>query len=164
MKHPSGGEEFYDPERKDNILGSKNGTGFVGRAPQRPDCGTGQSVEVRREFMLGCLSARGPVLGVVSYGLRRLPPTSVGEADLGGRLAQLGPVGTVRVRTASVEWNVPRKCGPHGELFVFLKKKEPETMLGSETFSPLFTADIRTPFFFADVLRHVVTWLGHAVP
>ena len=25
--------------------------------------------------------------------LRRLPPTSVGEADLGGRLALLGPVG-----------------------------------------------------------------------
>ena len=32
-------------------------------------------------------------MGVVSNGLRRLPPTSVGEADLGGRLALLGPVG-----------------------------------------------------------------------
>ena len=31
------------------------------------------------------------MVGVVSNGLRRLPPTSVGEADLGGRLALLGP-------------------------------------------------------------------------
>ena len=38
-------------------------------------------------------SARGPVSGVVSDGLRRLPPTSVGEADLGDLLALLGPVG-----------------------------------------------------------------------
>ena len=30
---------------------------------------------------------------------------------------------SVRSRTASVEWNVPGKCGPHGELFFFLIKK-----------------------------------------
>ena len=53
------------------------------------------------------------MLGVVSNGLRRLPPTSVGEADLKG---VLDPEDSVRSRTASVEWNVPGKCGPHGEL------------------------------------------------
>ena len=33
------------------------------------------------------------MVGVVSDGLRKLPPTSVGEVDLGGRLALFGPVG-----------------------------------------------------------------------
>ena len=32
---------------------------------------------------------------------------------------------SVRLRTASTHWNVPRKYGPHGELFFFLLKKEP---------------------------------------
>ena len=45
---------------------------------------------------------------------------------------------------ASVEWNVPGKCGPHGELIFFLIKKEPATMPAGETFTPFFTADIRT--------------------
>ena len=36
------GEDFYDPERKDNMLGkNKTRLGTVGRAPQRPNCGSG---------------------------------------------------------------------------------------------------------------------------
>ena len=35
-----------------------------------------------------------------------------------------------------MEWNVPRKYGPHGELFFFLIEKEPAITLNSETFSP----------------------------
>ena len=94
------------------------------------------------------------MVGVVSSGLRRLPPTSVGEADLGGSLALLGsPWDGVCLRIASVEWNVPGKYGPHGELFFFLFQKEPATVLGSETFSPFFNADIRTLLFSADVLK-----------
>ena len=38
----------------------ENATGFVGRAPRRPDCGTGQSVEGCGKFVLE-VSAR--VLG-----------------------------------------------------------------------------------------------------
>ena len=54
---------------------------------------------------------------------------------------------SVCLRTASGEWNVPGKYGPHGELFFFLIKKEPATMPGSETSSPFHMADIRTfPF------------------
>ena len=64
------------------------------------------------------------MVGVVSNGLRRLPPTSVGKADLGGRLAFLVPMDSVCLRTASMEWNVPGKYGPHGELFFFLNQKE----------------------------------------
>ena len=36
-----------------------------------------------------------------------------------GRLAVLGSSG-LRVRTASMEWSVPGKYGPHGERFFFL--------------------------------------------
>ena len=57
------------------------------------------------------------------------------------------PCDSACLRTASVEWNVPGKYGPHGELFFFLMQKEPATMSGSETFSPFFAADIGTPFF-----------------
>ena len=56
----------------------------------------------------------------------------------------LDPWDSVCLRTASVEWNVPGKYGPHGELFFVLIQKEPATMLGSETLGPFFAADIRT--------------------
>ena len=32
---------------------------------------------------------------------------------------------SVRLRTTSTQWNVPRRYGPHGELFFFLQEKEP---------------------------------------
>ena len=36
------GEEYYDPEREDNILRrNKTRSALLGRAPQRFDCGTG---------------------------------------------------------------------------------------------------------------------------
>ena len=34
-----------------------------------------------------------------------------------GVWAYLDPMDTVCLRTASMEWNVPGKYGPHGELF-----------------------------------------------
>ena len=36
----------------------------------------------------------------------------------------LDPWDSVRLRTASTQWNVPGKCGPHGGLFFFLIQKE----------------------------------------
>ena len=65
----------------------------------------------------------------------------------------LDPWDSVCLRAASVEWNVPGKYGPHGELFFFLIKKEPATMPGGVTFSPFFTANVRTSFFFVGVLK-----------
>ena len=35
------------------------------------------------------------------------------------------PMDSVCLRTVSMEWNVPGKFGPHGELFFFLIQKEP---------------------------------------
>ena len=75
----------------------------------------------------------------------------------------LDPMDSVCLRTASVEWNVPGKYGPHGELFFFLIEKEPATMPGTETSSPFFTADIRTPFFSADVLKKCALIAMHLI-
>ena len=65
----------------------------------------------------------------------------------------LDPMDSVFLRTASTEWKVSGKCGPHVEHFFFLIPKEPATVPVGETFSPFFNADIRTPCFSADVLK-----------
>ena len=71
----------------------------------------------------------------------------------------LDPMDGVRLRTASMEWTVPGKYGPHGELLFFLIQKEPATEPVGETFSPFFNADIssspppRLPRFSTDVLK-----------
>ena len=79
-------------------------------------------------------------------GGRLLPAKFVGEAELGF----LDPMESVCLRTASMEWNVPGKYGPHGELFFILIQKELATVPVSETFSPFFNADIRILLFSAD--------------
>ena len=58
----------------------------------------------------------------------------------------LDPMDSVCLRTASMEWNVPGKYGPHGELFFFVMQKEPAIVPDSETFSPFINPDIPTPF------------------
>ena len=70
---------------------------------------------------------------------------------------------SVCLRTASMEWNVPGKYGPHGELFFFLIQKEPGARLGREIFSPFFDADIRTPLFSADVLKKCALIALHVI-
>ena len=42
----------------------------------------------------------------------------------------LDPMDSVCLRTASMEWNVSGKYGPHGELFFFLIQKEPAIVSG----------------------------------
>ena len=64
----------------------------------------------------------------------------------------LDPMDSVCLRAASMVWNVPGKYGPHGELF-FSIQREPATVTGSGTFSPLFNADICSSLFSADVLK-----------
>ena len=53
----------------------------------------------------------------------------------------LDPWDSVRLRTASTHWNVPGKCGPHGELFFFLLKKEPVVLSEVVEFGPCFSAE-----------------------
>ena len=61
----------------------------------------------------------------------------VGKVDLGVLSTLFGsdPMGSVCLRTASMEWNVLEKYGPHGELFSFLIQKEPAKVWESENFS-----------------------------
>ena len=60
-------------------------------------------------------------------------------------------------KAASVEWNIPGKYGPHGELFFFLIQKEPATVRLSVPSSRLTSvppSSLPSPFLFsADVLK-----------
>ena len=62
----------------------------------------------------------------------------------GGVWPYLDLMDSVCLLTASMERNVPGKCGPHGELFFFLTQKEQGMEPVGETFNPFFNADIRT--------------------
>ena len=67
------------------------------------------------------------------------------------------------LRTASMDWNVPGKYGPHGELFFFLTQKEPATEQVGETLSPLFSAHIFPSLFSAGVLKKCALLALHTV-
>ena len=43
---------------------------------------------------------------------------------------------SVRLRTASTQWNVPGRYGPYGELFFFLLKEEPMVLSELVRFGP----------------------------
>ena len=45
------------------------------------------------------------------------------------------------VRTTSTQWNVPGRCGPYGELFFFLLKKEPMVLRELVRFGPSIPAE-----------------------
>ena len=48
---------------------------------------------------------------------------------------------SVRLRTPSTHWNVPKKFGPHGEPFFFLLKKEPVVLSELVEFGPCVSAE-----------------------
>ena len=79
----------YDPER--------NSTGTVKRAPQSPDCGTGQSFEVRGEFVQSWIFVPRPVVEMVFNGLwprgLRHGSRDAEKAFVGKGVAPLGSVG-----------------------------------------------------------------------
>ena len=53
----------------------------------------------------------------------------------------LDPWGSVRLRTASTHWNVPKKYGPPDELFFFLLKEEPMVVSELADFEPCVSAE-----------------------
>ena len=75
----------------------------------------------------------------------------------------LDPMDSVCLRTASMEWNVLGKHGPHGELFFFMTQKEPALAPVGETFSPFFNANIPTSLFSADVLKKCALFALHVI-
>ena len=48
---------------------------------------------------------------------------------------------SVRLRTASTQWNVPQRYGPRGELFFFLVQKEPRVFSELVRFGPSISAE-----------------------
>ena len=135
------GEESYDPGREDNILGRK---ALWEEHLKDPIVALDKALKCVEIFVLegGGPSAlwreRSP-MAVVGF-LQSLWEKPMWK----GIWLHLDPMDCVCLRTASVEWNVPGKYGPHGELFFFLFEKEPALPPVGETFSPFFKADIRT--------------------
>ena len=128
-------KEFYDPARTGQHFGKESGSArAVGRAPQRPTCGTGQGFEVLGESVSRLSVGSRPVVELVLNGLwprgRGHGAKGVGQAFVEKCLPYLDPCDGVRLRTASTHWNVPGKYGPHGELFFFLLKQEPTVISG----------------------------------
>ena len=75
----------------------------------------------------------------------------------------LDPMDSVCLRTASMEWNVPGKYGPHGELFFFLIQKEPAIVPDSETFSPFINSDFGIPLLSSNVLKKCALLALHLI-
>ena len=87
-----------------------------------PSHSLGQCSKVPRKFPYqGCPLAQSVLRKVtVELQLRHFA-VGVGSGPFWeGVWPCLGPWDSVRLRTASTHWNVPRKYGPHGELFFFL--------------------------------------------
>ena len=144
------GEEYYDPESEDNILVRDKTRLALSKDHLRDPIVALDKVLKCVESSCSKVLARVLREGAFSIGfLLSLWEEPIWE----GVWPYLDPMDSVCLRTASMEWNVPRKDGPHGELFFFLIQKEPATLPGSETFSPCFNADIRNPLFSADVLK-----------
>ena len=61
--------------------------------------------------------------------------------------------------TSSSCWNVPGKYGPHGELFVFLIKKEPVALTKAVPFKPFVSAESLKADWFAPVGSGRWSWI-----
>ena len=53
----------------------------------------------------------------------------------------LDPLDVVGLRTTASIWNVPKKHGPHGELFFFLVNEEPVVVRKTVDFGPFVPAE-----------------------
>ena len=139
-------EDVYDPERKDSILG-RNTTRLEQWEEhlKRPDCGTGQSFEVRGEKVTRVTIGSRPFVELVFNGQwprgLRHGSRDVEKALVGKGLAYLDPWDSVRLRTASTHWNVPGKYGPQGELFIFFSTKEVVVLSELVQFGPFISAE-----------------------
>ena len=127
------GGEYYDPTRGGNIQGRNKTTLALWEEHLKDPI-------VALDEALKCVRGLRPsawwkeCLAMAGVGFFQ----SVWEKPIWeGVWLHLDPMDGVCLRTASMEWNVSGKYGPHSELFFFLIQKEPATMLGSETSLPL---------------------------
>ena len=116
-------EEYYDPTREENILGrNKTRLALWEEHLKDPSRGAGQNPEVCGKFVLEdlgpnawwkeCLAMECSPMAGDGF-LQSLWEKPIWE----GVWPYLDPMDSVCLRTASTEWNVPGKYGPHGELF-----------------------------------------------
>ena len=142
------GEEYHDPTFEENIVG-RNQTRLALWEKHLKD------PYVALDKVLKCVeNSCWEVLARVLCAGSVLPRVVLASSKVlwekpiwEGVWPNLDPMDTVCLRTASMEWNVPGKYGPHGELFFFQIEKEPASMPGSETSSPFINDDIRLPPF-----------------
>ena len=138
-------EEFYDPERKGNILGRKNETGTVGKAPQRSNWCVGQIPEVRGKSVLKVLAQAQARRCFLQWLMVTF--FEFGGSSQSGRAS--GPAWMHWIlcvlRTASMEWNVPEKFGPHSVLFFFLIQKKPAVDSAGEEFKSFIGDSVASP-------------------
>ena len=108
------GEEYYDATREDNILGRTRQEQHFGKNTSKIQLVRWTSPEVVGKSVLkvSAQSALEKVLSpMAAVGfLRSLWEKPIWE----GVWPYLDPMDTVCLRTASMEWNVPEKYGPHG--------------------------------------------------
>ena len=86
---------------------------------------------------------RRPRQFVSAVFLRKIEATGPGAVEVlavEGSRGKEDPWDSVRLRTASPHWNVPKKYGPHGEFF-FLLKKEPMVLSDLVEFGPCVSTE-----------------------
>ena len=146
------GEEYYDPTREDNILG-RNKTRLALWEEHLKDPIV--ALDKARKCGKFVLEVSAQVLGgrSVLQWLALASSKVFGKPIWESVWPFLDPWNSVCV-CAQHSWSgmYQGSTGRTASSF-FLIQKEPETMQDSDTFSPFINADIRTPFFSADVLK-----------
>ena len=132
-----------------------NAIGVVGRAPQRPP---GKSVKVRGRSVL--------TVSAQALGERRvlqwltMASETLGEKPIReGVWPFLDARDTVCLRTVSMEWNMPEKCGPHAVLLFFLIQKKAAIVPNSEAFNSFIEWKVRRRKKNSQTSRVKTTWV-----
>ena len=108
MKARDSGEDLFMIQNAKTTFGkTKDATGTAGRAPQRPNCGSGQSFEVRGESASRLTVGSIPFVELVFNGLwprgLRHGAKDVGQTMVGKCLPFFDPWVSVCLRTVSKE-------------------------------------------------------------
>ena len=149
------GEEFCDPGRKDNTLGRKQSRLELWEEHlKRPNHSFGRSSEVPRKSLSGLTSCSKFLRKVTriamacSWGsgiLQKMWERPFWE----GVWPHLDPWDSVRLRTASTQWNVPGK-GRTASFFFFIKKKEQVVASNEVLPTPFASAETLSTFLAAE--------------
>ncbi len=154
------GDDFYHPERKDNVLGiSGTRLELWEEHLKDPIVALDNALKCVENQYQGWLLARDFLWNWSSMTCVRECSGMVNKLLWESVWLYLDPRDSVRLRTASTHWNVPGKYGPHGELFFFLLTKEPTVFSELVEFGP-----VSHPKQWKHVLLLVRTWWLEKMP